>query len=702
MGGISFPSEVQSRIEVLQRIDRLHEKASASMAAVLKKKEILPIAIGRDVPPEQSHGSITTTALAAMRLIRTNKTAALFDNFFSECQQSVKTKHRLPSGTFGVDNPMTASFVALCHRKYKREHSSAFRFALDVLLSWLRKNSAIRPWHGYPASLCAEVLVNLPTSIDAVKRRRANGALVRLANWAQEQVMEQITHFHSSHSAYFDVGQLALTTLLACELETLYWRSPITTSAARIVLECQSEDGMWYSSKPFWYTSGRGSILASCQVMSAVTRLLRHRSDLFKKHETQIYRYIGWLEGSISEIKRGTRSTLGWASEVNLSSDRIDTWITLENLGVLRDLSKLIHRLNRDELLHRAGLVVNWKPLRWSKLLPSDLSLPQHDQLKNKLTGLFIKPWKSNKRLDRCSIVLYGPPGTSKTTVAGALADAMGGRKPWPLITIGPGDFIAGGEQMAEINAANIFRVLMELKEVVILFDEIDQLLLDRSLTKGGGALQFMTTSMLTKFQSLRQRKHNIFVLTTNRFEDLDAAVRRAGRFDGHIAVMPPDHKARNQILSFVIEKYDDQRGTDFLQRLTAQNLRDIAIATTLFTFPELESMTLNILESLPGNAKASAILNGLLAAARTYSKATSFGAYKTRKDALMEIAALLRTITKAEYLKMDGEDKAALQELGRTLISSQFSNRVPAWLRKSKGEVVGELATPSADVRSG
>ncbi len=56
--GISFPSEVQRRIEILQRIDRLHEKASGSMLSVLKSRKILPIALGRDVPAELSRTSL--------------------------------------------------------------------------------------------------------------------------------------------------------------------------------------------------------------------------------------------------------------------------------------------------------------------------------------------------------------------------------------------------------------------------------------------------------------------------------------------------------------------------------------------------------------------------------------------------------------------------------------------------------------------
>ncbi len=332
---------------------------------------------------------------------------------------------------------------------------------------------------------------------------------------------------------------------------------------------------------------------------------------------------------------------------------------------------------------------------------PPDLSMPADVQLKTQLTRFFITPWRDDKSLDRCSIVLYGPPGTSKTTVAGALADAIGGeRKPWPLITIGPGDFIAGGEQMAEINATNIFRVLMELKNVVILFDEIDQLLLERTPNAGGGALQFMTTSMLTKFQSLKNKKQNIFVLTTNRFEDLDVAVKRAGRFDGHIAVMPPDYKARIEILSSLIGKYDEKHGTAFANLMNKDDLQRISINAALFTYPELESVTLNVLETTNCNAGCAEVRDRLIDAARTYTKATGFEAYLNRPKALLETSALLKAITRAEYAEMQDVDKSALKTLSHKLLASQYSDGVPSWLLESK-KSVRKLPATGPDIRS-
>src|SRR5438270_9090511 len=121
MGVISFPAEVQTRIEILEKIDRLQDKASAAILDVLESKSILPIAVGKDVPPDQSRESITTTALAAIRLPRSSRIKPLLEPFFLTCEKLVrKQKSGLSSETFGTNNPMTASFVALAHRKYMR------------------------------------------------------------------------------------------------------------------------------------------------------------------------------------------------------------------------------------------------------------------------------------------------------------------------------------------------------------------------------------------------------------------------------------------------------------------------------------------------------------------------------------------------------------------------------------------------------
>jgi SpoVK/Ycf46/Vps4 family AAA+-type ATPase len=378
--------------------------------------------------------------------------------------------------------------------------------------------------------------------------------------------------------------------------------------------------------------------------------------------------------------------------------------VTLENIRVLRTIRSLIRRINRHDLLRRSGLTVNWKPLRWSDLLPTDLSAPSGKQIKNQLETLLVNPIKRGKSVDTRSAVFYGPPGTSKTSIAEALADALSERgRRWLFVTITPGDFIAGGEAMAEINADNIFRILNELPNVVILFDEIDQLLGDRDNreNRSGGALQFMTTSMLTKFQKLRQRKINVFVLTTNKFEKLDSAIRRAGRFDQHVAVMPPDAPSRVAILKKLLKKFDKERNMDFLRRLKNRGLLEVANRTCLFTYPELQALLSDVLPFLPAATEGKEIQKELIDKAANYSRATSFASYmnERRLGADKEIAILLSTISEAEFKLFTTEDRENFVSLAKTVQASEFKSKLPGWVL-SPG-VIGELSTPRRDIRS-
>jgi len=692
MAGITFPQDVQNRLELEALISRLSERPTRDIVALLKLKKILPISFGLDPPPESTKPSITTTAIAAARLPG-HYSPGLFRQFFVRCDRALQKSKTLSSGTFGNDNPITAAFVALAYARFSRKAERPYRFAIDRLLDWISHPGTATPLRGYPAMLAVEAFSTLDGTLPLSVRRRANRAQARLFDVSQTQSMQQVAYYHSGHSAYFDPGELAYLILLGCRTQALFWTSPIVTEAVQILFKCQSEDSLWHSSHPFWYAAGRGTFLASSQIMCALVRILRRRLDLFRMQEKRVIQYVKWLHENIAFAEEGPFEAKGWAAEAGFSRDRIEFYVTVENIRVLHRIRTIIREINREDLLHRSGLTVNWKPMSWQKLLPTDLSLPAGNQIKVQLDSLFIRPAKDNKRLDRSALVLYGPPGTSKTSIAEALADALKttGKvadalkttgKPWPFITITPGDFIAGGEAMAEINAANIFRILGELPKVVILFDEIDQLLRDRNQDQhaGGGALQFMTTSMLTKFQNLRQHKINVFVLTTNKFEGLDSAIRRAGRFDRHMPVMPPDAPSRVAILTFLLKKFDADRHTQFSKHISKRDLSVVANQTCLFTFPELQGLVSDVLSFLPSNATKRQIKEKLLLVAKGYSRATSFGSYSDRKGAEREMAILISMISQAEFQKLSDGDRKDFVELVKKVSDTEFRNLIPTW----------------------
>ena len=152
------------------------------------------------------------------------------------------------------------------------------------------------------------------------------------------------------------------------------------------------------------------------------------------------------------------------------------------------------------------------------------------------------------------SVLLYGPPGVSKTTLAKAIAK----HTEWDLVLITPSDFISGGESAIEQRAKLIFDTLSKMSGVVIFFDEIDRLLLDRDSTSYGkqhDIFQFMTPSMLSKLAELRKIKNIGFIIATNYAERIDRAIKRKGRIDKTLLCVPFNHSARNEQLRLLIDK---------------------------------------------------------------------------------------------------------------------------------------------------
>ena len=77
--------------------------------------------------------------------------------------------------------------------------------------------------------------------------------------------------------------------------------------------------------------------------------------------------------------------------------------------------------------------------------------------------------------------------------------------------------------------------VLRAQSDSVVLFDEIDNFLLDRDTrryAKQETVLQFMTPGMLTKLNDLRRAERIILVIATNYENRIDPAIKRPGRID--------------------------------------------------------------------------------------------------------------------------------------------------------------------------
>jgi SpoVK/Ycf46/Vps4 family AAA+-type ATPase len=152
------------------------------------------------------------------------------------------------------------------------------------------------------------------------------------------------------------------------------------------------------------------------------------------------------------------------------------------------------------------------------------------------------------------SAILFGPPGTSKTTIVEALAGAIG----WDFVEIHASRFLSSGMDMVPSTADTIFKRLMELDRCVVLFDEIDELLRDRRDKDADPFGRFLTTSMLPKVATLWEQRRIAFFVATNDISGADPAIKRSQRFDSAVFVAPPSYSAKLKRLTALVPDIGD------------------------------------------------------------------------------------------------------------------------------------------------
>ncbi|ELY65446.1 MULTISPECIES: proteasome-activating nucleotidase Pan2 [Natronococcus] len=145
-------------------------------------------------------------------------------------------------------------------------------------------------------------------------------------------------------------------------------------------------------------------------------------------------------------------------------------------------------------------------------------------------------------------VLLHGPPGTGKTMLAKAVAhetDAtfikMAGSE---LVR----KFIGEGSRLVR----DLFEMAREREPAIIFIDEIDAVATTRTESKTSGDAEVQRTMMqlLSEMDGFEARGEIRIIAATNRFDMLDRAILRPGRFDRLIEVPEPDREGREQILS--------------------------------------------------------------------------------------------------------------------------------------------------------
>ena len=140
------------------------------------------------------------------------------------------------------------------------------------------------------------------------------------------------------------------------------------------------------------------------------------------------------------------------------------------------------------------------------------------------------------------AVILFGPPGTGKTSFATAIASRLG----WPFVELFPSRLAAIGTGGLAASLREAFADLAELDELVLFIDEVEEIATARS---GASTAELGVTNELLKLiPAFRQHDSRLLVCATNTVHSLDSAFLRPGRFDYVIPVGPPDQPARHAV----------------------------------------------------------------------------------------------------------------------------------------------------------
>jgi len=145
-------------------------------------------------------------------------------------------------------------------------------------------------------------------------------------------------------------------------------------------------------------------------------------------------------------------------------------------------------------------------------------------------------------------ILLQGPPGTGKTLLARAIA----GEAQVPFYSFSGSDFV---EMFVGVGASRVRDIFKEAKTnapCIIFIDEIDAVGGSRAggATASGQDERSQTlNALLVEMDGFSSTDTIVVLAATNRPDILDPALRRPGRFDRQVNILPPDIKGRKKIL---------------------------------------------------------------------------------------------------------------------------------------------------------
>jgi predicted ATPase len=464
-----------------------------------------------------------------------------------------------------------------------------------------------------------------PNSLDI--RHKHDGMLL----WARQELGDQIAlHSASPQSSMLDSDQLGWSLAIFLKFDEHLHANLEKQDFAKQALKCLfstqiKEVGSWRHYKPLFHYKEAGN--AYCYVFETFTVLLecalqpRPEAEIirqllkpYSENLLDLWRFADSTKIPLPPVGKTLFSPsdkiFGWCSGHRTNITSAESWATASVFSYAQALRKLFGIWCREEALSSLNTPQSQRDSAEAAKDMADRGKTWgiKTSISEQLRTLFINRVRMHTCTDRLepdsqpveknqarSAILFGPPGTSKTTLVRALADVIG----WKYVEIHASHFVKQGLAQVQKTADEIFKQLLELDHTVVLFDEIDELVRERDIEKDAFG-RFLTTSMLPKLAELWEARKILYFVATNHINYFDSAIIRSHRFDALILVSPPSFEAKIEQLQKLLSETHRLSGRSFTTQESEirEELNSLGSLTAFVEGKDLEELREQRLDS--------------------------------------------------------------------------------------------------------
>jgi len=375
-----------------------------------------------------------------------------------------------------------------------------------------------------------------------------NDEIDMIVEWAKREMYRQISYFKAPWSDMKNIHQLGFAWAIC---EKFCENNPIPAEISELVLSIifadQNRDGVWPRYYPlFNFPTAGAAYVYHFELVLAILWAISHKPQKLQHYLENIERIIGWVE---TRNVYYDKQCYGWtiSSDPTVRFQPI-SWATVEVLHSLFLLDKYLANIQRElifEKLSGESTSTQQHSKRFSDVYEMEISINRNKStVLKEIKDKVVEPIRSNGKTllhgnnknAALNILLFGPPGTSKSTLARVIAGELG----WPLLEMDPSNFASRDGNGFEAKVIEIFSYLDKVYDAVIFLDEIDEMVRDRTQKESDRVGRLWTTLMLPRLSKLRETGRAIIVVATNYINRIDWAAKRPGRFDMVIPVGPP------------------------------------------------------------------------------------------------------------------------------------------------------------------